>query len=454
MEDIRKVLEQTCAYAVQYVESCKDMPAFPSEKALAGVESLRGPMPEEPCDPCEVVDLLGKYAQPATAGNLGGHYYGFVSGSLLPAAHAAQWFIDTWNQNSCLYTGSPAAAVLEDIAEKWVAELFGFPEGTAMGLATGSSNCILIALIAARNELIRRQGWDVFKQGYKNAPSIRIVLGAGAHGAVRAALYYLGIGEEELEFVPIDEYGRMIPEKVPPLDDHTLLILQAGNVCGGAYDPLEKLIAKANKAGAWVHVDGAFGLWAAVSPNQAHYVKGIGNADSCNMDVHKTLNGGYDSSIVLCRDRRALRSAMEVGGSYLQFSEHRDNMGYVTEMSRRPRGVVLWAALKQLGKKGLADMIDNLCDCTSYFAEKMVEAGFVMTVPPFFNQFFVKCDTEEHTKAVLAKVQASTKAWSGSAMWDGEFVMRFSICSYKTTHQDIDESVAVYKAALDEVCGK
>ena len=451
MEQENKLLEQVLGYAKEYLEGLKDMPAWPSPEAVAALESLRMPLPETESDPAEVIALLNRLAAPATTGSNGGRFYGFVNGGLLPVAHAAQWLVDTWNQNTCVYASSPAAAVLEDIAEKWTAELFGFPEGTAMSLVTGSSNGILVSLITARNALLRRQGWDVQKQGWKNAPPIRVVLGQGAHGAVLAALYYLGVGTDEMEFVPIDRYGRMIPEKVPPLDAHTLLILQAGNVCGGAYDPLDKLAEMGRTAGAWVHVDGAFGLWAAVTPKYAHFVKGLEKADSCNVDAHKTLNAGYDNSIVLCRDRAALQSAMTVGVSYLMFSEHRDNSTYTTEMSRRARGIVLWAVLRQLGRQGLAQLMDHLCECTEYFAAQMVEAGFLMPNPPFFNQFFVKCDTQAHTKAVQAKILASGRAWSGSAQWEGETVLRISVCSHKTTPADIDESVAVYKAAYEAV---
>ena len=451
MKKTGELLDQVLSYTKEYFDGVEHMPAWPSAERIADLETLRTPLPETKSDPAEVIALLNRYAAPATTGSMGGHFYGFVNGGLLPVAHAAQWLIDTWNQNTAMYAMSPAASVLEDIAEKWVAELFGFPEGTAMSLVTGSSNGILVSLIVARNELLRRQGWDVQKQGYKNAPSIRIVLSAGAHGAVLGALYYLGFGTDELEFVPVDHFGRMIPEKVPPLDAHTLLILQAGHICGGAYDPIETLVEMGNKAGAWVHVDGAFGLWAAVTPKQAHFVKRLEKADSCNVDAHKTLNAGYDNSIVLCRNRKALQSAMTVGGSYLTFSEHRDGSTYATEMSRRARGIVLWAVLRQLGKQGIAELMDHLCDCTDYFASQMVEAGFQMPNPPFFNQFFVKCDTEEHTKAVLAKIQASGTVWSGGAVWEGETVMRMSVCSHMTTHQSIEESVAVYKAAYDEV---
>ena len=447
----QSLLDQAASYSKEYLKNINTMPVWPSADSVAALEKLRTPLPETETDPAEVLSLLNQYAAPATTANLGGHYFGYVTGGLLPIAHAAQWLVDTWNQNSAMYAMSPAASVLEEICEKWVADLFGFPEGTAMSLVTGSSNGILVSLITARNELLRKKGWDVHKQGYKNAPPIRIVLGAGAHGAVLGALYYLGFGTDELEFVPIDECGRMIPEKVPALDDSTLFILQAGHVCGGAYDPIDTLVEMGNKAGAWVHVDGAFGLWAAVTPKQAHHVKGLGKASSCNFDAHKTLNAGYDNSIVLCRNRDALRSAMASGGSYLAFSKHRDGSTYATEMSRRARGIVLWAVLRQLGRQGLADLMDHLCECTEYFAEKLVEAGFEMPNPPFFNQFFVKCDTEEHTKAVLERIQSSGKVWSSSAVWEGETVMRMSVCSHMTTIRDIEESVEVYRSAYDAV---
>ena len=444
------LLAQVLGYSEDYLSRVDIMPAWPSEEAINRLEGFRVPLPETESDPSAILEMLNQYAAPATTGNMGGHFYGFVNGGLLPIAHAAQWLVDTWNQNSAMYDMSPAAAILEAQAEKWVADLFGFPEETAMSLVTGSSNGLLVSFITARNELLRRQNWDVHKQGFQKAPPIRIVLGEGAHGAVLGALYYLGFGTDELEYVPVDRYGRMIPEKVPALDSTCLFILQAGHICGGSYDPIDVLADMGNKAGAWVHVDGAFGLWAAATPKYKHLTKGLEKADSCNVDAHKTLNAGYDNSIVLCKDRTALRSAMTAGGSYLKFSDKRDGSTYATEMSRRARGIVLWAVLRQLGKQGVADLMNHLAECTEYFAEKMVKAGFQMQNPPFFNQFFVKCETEEQTKKVLEKVQKSGIVWSGSAIWEGETVLRMSVCSYKTSHESIDESVEVYKRALDE----
>ncbi|HBN55353.1 MAG TPA: aspartate aminotransferase family protein [Lachnospiraceae bacterium] len=374
--------------------------------------------------------------------------FGFVNGGLLPVAHAAEWLADTWNQNGALSVMSPVTAQIESVCEGWITELFGLEKGTAMGLVTGSSNAIICALAAARNTLLKRQGYDLAENGLRNAPAIRIVVGADAHSSVKAALSVLGFGKAETEIVPTDEFGRMKIENVPELDNHTLLILQAGNVNGGSYDPIDKLCDLAKERGAWVHIDGAFGLWAAASKKYRYLVKGMEKADSWSTDAHKTLNAGYDCGIVLCRHRDEFTAALQASGAYIQYGESRDGMLYTTEMSRRARAVPLWAVLKSLGAKGVEQLIDTLCGHAEHFAAGLQKAGFELVNPVFFNQFMVRCETERKTEHVLHEIQNSGICWCSGSKWKGESVIRVSICSHATTREDIDKSIRVFCQAL------
>lgn len=445
------LLEKAGWYSADYINGIGHQPPFPRQNGLAFLDTLDEPMPSTGTSAGTVIQTLQRVGTAGTTAQIGGRYFGFVNGGLLPVAHAAQWLADTWNQNAALYVMSPAAAKLEELCEHWIVKLLGLEAGTAMGLVTGSSNALICALAAARNELLRRQGYDLPKMGLRNAPPLRVVMGRGAHSAVSAALSVLGIGQQEVETVPADHYGRIDPQQVPELDAHTLLILQAGHVCGGSFDPIDELCDRAKTAGAWVHIDGAFGLWAAASKKQRHLTVGLEKADSWSVDAHKTLNAGYDCGIVLCRDRAALTSALQANGAYIQYSDNRDGMNYTTEMSRRARGVILWAVLKQLGAEGVERLIDQLCDHTEYFADSLEKAGFTLVNPPCFNQFMVKCASPQQTRQVLGVVQNSGICWCGGSEWEGEPVIRVSVCSHATTKADIDLSVTAFQKALTEM---
>lgn len=450
MEHSFELLEQAAKYAYAYIEAVPQRPPYPAENSLRALDTFDEMLPATGTAATAVIERLHTIGSPGTTAVTGGRYFGFVNGGLLPVAQAAQWLVDTWNQNTALYVMSPAAAKLEDICERWMAELLGLEPGTAMGLVTGSSNALICALGAARNELLRRQGYDLPRNGLRNAPPVRILIGAGAHSAVSAALSVLGIGQQEVEIVPVDRYGRMEPRQLPKLDAHTLLILQAGHVCGGSFDPIDELCDLAKAAGAWVHIDGAFGLWAAASRKYRHLTTGLEKADSWSVDTHKTLNAGYDCGVVLCRNRAALTSALQANGAYIQYSEQRDGMSYTTEMSRRARGAVLWAVLKQLGAEGVEQLIDRLCGHAEYFAACLEKAGFTLVNPVFFNQFMVKCRTPRQTKRVLDAIQHGGVCWCGGSEWEGEPVIRISVCSHATIKEDIDISAAAFQKALAE----
>lgn len=447
-----RVAEKAAELAIRYMEKSPDMRTFPTEEGIAKLEGLDGPMPKEGTPAEEVLEMLDEYAADATVGVTTGRYYGFVTGNSLPVAQGAHWIMDAWNNPGSMYIGSPAASRLESIAEKWIVEMLGFPEGTAMGAVTGSTNAILCALTAARDFILKKQGYDIHAKGFRGAPKVRLVMSEEIHAAVKSSLSVIGFGTEEAELVPCDELGRVIPSEFPELDENTLVIVQAGNVNGGAFDPIGEVCELAHAKGAWVHVDGAFGLWAAASPTQKLNVPGMENADSWSCDAHKTLNSGYDCGLVFCKNREALSTALTAGAPYLEYSElKRDGMKYVTEMSRRAYGVILWSIIKNLGADGVAAMVDDMCDNAQYFGAELEKAGVTLVNPPIFNQLMVKYDSDEKTNAVLAKIQQSGIIWCGPSIWRGDAVIRISVSSYSTSREDIDKAVEVFKEAAAAV---
>ena len=443
----KELLETAKQYAFSYLDAVLDRNAVPSAAALEALAVFDEPLPNNPAPPTDILDQLQTHGLCNLSAQGGGRYFGFVNGGILPVSLAARWMADAWDQNAALYVMSPLSSKLEEVCERWLVSLLGLPEGTAAGFVSGSSVAILCALSAARDALLLRQGWNARENGLWGAPRLRVVLGEQAHSSVIKALSLLGIGTSLLTFAPVDDQGRIDPDRLPPLDSNTLLILQAGNVNSGAFDPLDQLCARAREAGAWSHVDGAFGLWAAASEHKKHLVQGIELADSWSTDAHKTLNAPYDNGIVFCRDRTALVQTMQANGSYLVYSRQRDNMLYTPEMSRRARGIELWAALKSLGRAGVGELVDQLCANAVYFADRLTEAGFRVLNDVVFNQVLAVCDTPEQTKATLSHIQAGGVCWCGGAVWAGEPVIRVSVCSWRTTKADIDQSVSAFVAA-------
>lgn len=445
----KSLFEQAKCYAYDYMNNLQEMEVSPSESSLSELKLFDEPMPDAPCSANDVLSLLHNHGSINTVAQTGGKYFGFVCGGSLPVSLATKWITDVWDQNSALYVLSPIASKMEEICEKWITELLHLPQDTAAGFVSGSSIAIICALAAARNELLLKQNWDVSRKGLFGAPNIRVVLSEQAHSSVFKALALLGLGKERVELVPTDDQGRISVEKLPTIDQNTLLIIQAGNVNSGAFDSIDELCDIANKVGAWVHVDGAFGIWAAASENYCNLTKGIEKADSWSVDAHKTLNAPYDCGIVLCKNRSSLISAMQATGSYIQYSENRDGMLYTPEMSRRARAIELWATLKYLGKKGVQDIVESLCDNARYFAEKLTENGFEVMNEVVFNQLLVKCKSADMTKAMLKNIQSSGKCWCGGAIWHNEPVIRISVCSWQTTKEDIDDCIETFKKCCE-----
>jgi glutamate/tyrosine decarboxylase-like PLP-dependent enzyme len=443
------LFERAKEHALEYMRAAPERRVFPPDQALETLAAFEEQLPEGPTAPCDVLDMLHALGSPATVAQTGGRYFGFVNGGVTPAALAARWLSDSWDQNAALHVISPVASVLETVCEKWLVDLLGLPAGTAAGFVSGTSTATLCGLAAGRDELLRRAGWDAGARGLFGAPEIRVVLGGQAHSTVYKALSILGLGRDRIEPVGVDDQGRMLAQELPPLDSRTLLVLQAGNVSSGGFDPFTEISARARDAGCWIHVDGAFGLWAAASRRHRHLTRGIELADSWSADAHKTLNAPYDNGIVFCRSRDALAAAMRMSGAYIVFSEKRDGMLYTLDMSRRARSVELWATLKNLGRSGVAELVDGLCDAAALFAQELASRGFTIANDVCFNQVLVSCESAAITTATLAGIQRSGECWCGGTQWKGQPAIRISVCSYMTTAEDIRRSVQAFVKARE-----
>ena len=445
----KALFEEVKSYAYDYIDAVYIKSVYPSDEAIKDLEIFDESLPDLTSDPSDILKLLHKYGSPSTVAQTAGRYFGFVNGSAIPVSVAAKWLSDVWDQNTALYVMSPIASKLEEICERWLTELFDLPFNTSAGFVSGSSTAILCGLATGRNELLKKSKWDVNEKGLFGAPNLRVVLGEQAHASVFKALALLGLGKERVEKVPVDEEGRIIAKKMPKLDEKTLVIIQAGNVNTGAFDPINEICDIANRVGAWVHIDGAFGLWAAASNNKNHLTFGLNKADSWSVDAHKTLNSPYDCGIILCKSREALVSAMQASGSYIQYSGNRDGMLYTPEMSRRARSVELWAVLKFLGRQGIGELVDGLCELALEFSQELRSNGFNILNNVVFNQILVACDTPEKTKTILKNIQNSGECWCGGATWNGEPVIRISVCSWATTSVDVDKAVKAFVKARE-----
>lgn len=450
MED-KHIFDLVREYAFEYADNSRGRNVFPTPEAIEGLKAFDEALPVNPTHPEDLLEQLHKYGSPATVTDSGGRYFGFVIGGTIPASLAAKWLADFWDQNAGLYMTSPIASKLETVVEKWLRQLFRLPDNVVSGFVSGTTTAVFCALAAARYRVLKQLDWDVNAKGLFNAPKIRIVAGKQAHGAVIKSILMLGMGVENIEWAEVDSQGRIIPEKLPVLDKNTILILQAGNVNSGSFDPIDEICDKAVKAKAWIHVDGAFGLWASCSDKLAYLTKGIEKANSWSVDGHKTLNTPYDCGIVLCNDREALVSALHVTGSYLMHGENRDGYSYTPEMSRRAHIIELWAAIKYLGQDGIKELVEGLCDRTNQFADEIKEAGFKVINDVVFNQILVACEDDEITSKTLDLVQKSGECWCGSAQYDNRKVIRVSVCSWATTPEDISRSVKAFVKAYQEV---
>lgn len=425
-----------------YLSGLAHRSVAPTEAAVDGLACLDGPLPLVGTEDHEIIAMLDQIASPATIASAGGRYFGYVTGGALPATLGASWLATAWDQNGFSATSSPIAAKIEEIALRWLIDLFGFPETTGGAFVTGATMANFSCLAAARHRVLAACDWDVDERGLYGAPPITVVVGDEAHASLIKALGMLGMGRANVHRVAVNAQGAMDAKAMPAISGLTIVCLQAGNVNTGAFDPAPDIIAKAQAGGAWVHVDGAFGVWAATAPARAHLMNDYALADSWATDAHKWLNVPYDGGIALTRDAQALRAAMSIKASYLHAGQDRDPFDFTPECSRRARGLEVWTALKSLGREGLAEMIERNCRLAAIFADGLTKAGFEVLNDVVLNQVLVSFGDAETTERIIAAIQMDGTCWCGGTVWQGRTAMRISVSSWATTDEDVERSLA------------
>ncbi|MDG2114460.1 MAG: pyridoxal-dependent decarboxylase [Actinomycetota bacterium] len=440
--ELDDLLSLTSRLAGEHLATLDRRSVVPSPAALEQLGELDRPLGVSGRAAIDVVSELAATGGPATVAMNGGRYFGFVNGSTLPAALAADWLVSTWDQNSALAVMSPVASLCEDVAIRWIVNLLGLPEGTDGAFVTGATMANATCLAAARDSVLARAGWDSVGQGLIGAPEVQVIVGAEAHSTVYKALGIIGLGRDRVRRLPVDPEGAIDPgclAESGDIDGPAIVCLQAGNVNSGASDPFGPLIGWARGQGAWVHVDGAFGLWAAAAPERRHLVDDVQAADSWATDGHKWLNVPYDSGLALVRDPASLRHTMGSTAAYLPDSG-RDSMHLSPQSSQRARGVVMWAALQSLGADGVADLVERCCRLAARFARALDVAGIDVLNEVALNQVVVAFGDDDTTDAVIAGVQEDGRMWAGPTTWRGQRAMRLSVSSWRTTEDDIDAS--------------
>ncbi len=446
------LLADAAARADRYLADIQDRPVAPTPAAIAALRTFDEPLPAGPTDPAETLRLLDDVGSPATMGMAGPRFFGFVIGGSLPVALGANWLAGAWDQNAALYRATPSVAHLEQVALRWLVDVLQLPPGTGGAFVTGATVANLCALAAARHAVLKRAGWNVEADGLFAAPPITVVIGAEAHPSLTKSLGVLGLGRTRVIKIPVDPQGRLRADLLPPLSGPTIVCTQAGNVNTGSFDPTGEICARAHAAGAWVHVDGAFGLWAAASPTLAPLAAGLADADSWATDAHKWLNVPYDCGLAFVRDPHVLRAAMAVTAEYLPTeTEFRNPCDFTPELSRRARGVEVWAALRSLGRAGLADLIERNCAQARRIAQQLAAGGCEILNDIVLNQVLVAFGDAERTKRVIQAIQDDGTCWAGITVWQGRTAMRISVSSWATTDADIDRSAAAILRVADSV---
>lgn len=441
MTELSEVLRIAAERGAKYAGNANSRNVAPSSDAIAALGKLREKFPGGPTEAKRVIEMLDEVGSPATVAMTAGRYFGFVIGGVLPAALGANWIAGAWGQNACLRVMSPIAAELEEIVLGWICEALQLPADCQGGLVTCATAANFCSLAAARSALLAREGWNVEEDGMFGAPPIDVIVGEEYHASMHKALSMVGLGKNRVTCVPTDAQGRMRADKLPAkISSRTVVCIQAGNVNTGAFDPAEEICRHAKEAGAWVHVDGAFGLWARVSPKYAELTRGLELADSWATDAHKWPNVGYDCGVVLVRDGMALKRSMGMSAAYLQAGSLREPTYHVPESSRRARGVELWAAMKSLGRSGLKDLIERTCEFAKLFAEKLRGAGYEVLNDVVINQVLVSFGSAEKTREVIRRVQQEGTCWCGGTVWQGKTAMRISVSNWSTTKEDIEKS--------------
>jgi glutamate/tyrosine decarboxylase-like PLP-dependent enzyme len=441
-DPFREVLTDAATRAQNYLQTIRDRRVGVTREALDKLPALGGPLPLQGQHPSSILQLLDEVGSPATIASMGGRFFGGVVGGALPTAVAAHWLADAWDQNACLFDLSPVSAYLEDIVLGWIVNLLGLPASSGGAFVTGTQMADVTALAAARGSVLRKAGRDVARDGLFAAPPITVIVGEEVHATMRKALELLGFGSNQIHVVPADSQGRMLPSQIPRLKTPVILCAQLGNVNTGACDPLNEICDVAHSMDAWVHVDGAFGLWAAASPARKHLVDGVARADSWATDAHKWLNVPHDSGIAIVRDPEALRRAMSITASYYPApSPNREPMQWGPESSRRARAIEIWAALRSLGSEGVAELVEQTCRHAARFAEGLRAAGYDVLNDVVLNQVLVSFGDDPSTARIIDAIQAQGTCWCGGTRWKGRHAMRISVSSWATTDSDVARSL-------------
>ena len=448
----KKLLELAKKYATNYLDALPGRRVFPSTDNLQLLAALSVPLPNEHKDPMEVLEELNRIGSQSTVCSNGGRYFGFVFGGSVPAALAANWLSSAWDQNATFKISSPVAAHVEKVAASWLLDLLRLPTQSAVGFVTGTTMANFCSVLAARYHILNRLGWNIKTKGLNGAPAIRVIVGEEVHASMVRSLIFGGFGIDQLIRVPTDSQGRLIAKEFPAIDESTFICLQAGNVNTGAIDPVKSICAKAKEKNAWVHIDGAFGLWARSAPSKAEMAEGFELADSWAVDLHKWLNVPYDCGAVICKHPKILHEALSVSAAYLPDSVDPDPYSYTPEMSRRARGIEPWAAIYSLGRNGVADLIERCCSLAERFASQLKKAGFSILNEVTLNQVLVSFGEAELTNRIIKKIQDDGTCWCGGTVWKGKTAMRISVSSWMTTEKDIDESAAaIIRIAKTEI---
>jgi glutamate/tyrosine decarboxylase-like PLP-dependent enzyme len=440
---MRDLLDDAARRAIRYLDDIQERRVSPSQEALAALSRFQESLPESPCDPRDTLALLDEAGAPATMGIAGRRFFGFVIGGALPVTVASNWVATAWDQNPGLRVASPVNAVLEDVTLGWLRQLLGLPESTGAGFVTGATVANTTALAAARHAVLQRAGWDVGAQGLFHAPPVDVIVGEEMHPSVYRSLALLGFGRERCIQVPVDDQGCMRTDVLPALAAPSIICTQAGNVNTGGFDPIAAICEWARASGSWVHVDGAFGLWAAASPRKRHLVQGMQAADSWATDAHKWLNVPYDNGIAFVRHPEHLRNALALTASYLPTSEQREPSHYTPELSRRSRGIDIWAALRTLGRSGVAELVDRCCRHAQRFADGLRAGGCEILNDVVLNQVLVSFGDASRTLRVISALQEDGTCWVGGTEWQGQTAMRISASSWATRDEDVDRCIEV-----------
>jgi glutamate/tyrosine decarboxylase-like PLP-dependent enzyme len=436
------LLSDTLDRSLRYLDGLGARPVAPSREAVAALSAFDVALQDEPIDPCDVIRELDELGSPATMAMAGPRFFGFVIGGSLPVALAANWLASAWDQNTGLYNSTPGTAHLEQVALAWLLDVLRLPPTCAGAFVTGTTVAHVTALAAARHAVLARAGWDVEANGLFGAPEVTVIASAEAHPTLLKALGVIGFGRARMVRVPVDGQGRMRAEALPEISGPTIVCTQAGNVNTGAFDPLGEIGQRARAAGAWVHVDGAFGLWARVAPSRAYLAEGAEHTDSWATDGHKWLNVPYDNGIAFVRDGDALRKSMAVSAEYLPTqTSQRNPSDYTPELSRRARGVDVWAAMRSLGRSGLAELVERNCRQARRFAEAFRAAGLPVLNDVVLNQVLVQFGDAARTRRVIAGIQQDGTLWAGETVWQGQTAMRISVSSWATTDDDVERSI-------------